>query len=997
MAAKRVTKGIEEIKEEQKQQYKNKEMDMDALHVDTEAALSYHFARSLRRRIAKRAQRKARRSVYRAFIWSRTPSPGEMARNSCSSSKISIWWDIENCHVPRNVDPHYIAQNLRFALLHANMTGPITIDVFGDTRSLEHRILEALSSTGITINHIPSGNKDAADKAILVGMLFWALDNPPPAHFLLISGDGDFANALHRLRLKGYDILLARPDQPVKPALLGAATSVWYWTNVAKGHIALSEELNSSYEDSAGTKARASRVLTDEDAQNMHYRVTASQQTDLGELSSFKVSRTQDVRSKANTFSVGERRSEREQLPTFSTPSRMSEHHMNRNVIQENVKVNGGTTQSLAALHAQRERLGSQSLTSTSLNTSKQLFQSAPVETYVSRQSNDGHLSSNKITEFTSKGPPEIVLSEPSMIGNLQGLSQDAQTAYNMNLSKVMKTFEKLKTDGLVPTLDNLCNCLCYWDKQNKKVNFKQVLDQALNLGHVEKVSGGMGGGTIFLPTKTVLWRCFDVHDMQYAFSETLSKDFHQFLCCSKNWQFFLHSQSMYEAAQRLKKDGPGEIRHLAVGEIIHFLNQAIWKRKWLGLESTPTFLLSIKSQAVLARSPNQRVPLMPSQPERVVLPNVVSRHTTDRLFDTSRILERLREWLKETANSRQNYDVSLVPKDFHSATGIKLNITDLGFSRLQDLLEHFSDVVKIQEVRKGLKVLCPAVAIEHAKQQKGILSTSEDKQQKGLLVSPQEKDLKQPVVPVGYVLERQGSTQAKEPVGSAVYVQERQGSTLAKEALTSHRPVSSPNVTFQHVRASHVVARHAASERPVTKTHPVMKMLRNWLLQLLSIKQGYDLSLVKKDFYQATGTALDSASLSGFKVKDIVSIFPEDFRVESPRPGLSLLFSNNEIMPARKLNAGSKRQDTGKGENLDQLVNDVTSSKLPQASVKIVVDGKALRVADSTKEAVSSSIALPHLVYTDCLPLNAGQLSSNAEPPTGKASQPSSPTISIS
>ncbi|MCO5592589.1 hypothetical protein L7F22_046592 [Adiantum nelumboides] len=937
-----------------------------------------------------------------------------MARNSCSSSKISIWWDIENCHVPRNVDPHYIAQNLRSALLHANMTGPITIDVFGDTRNLEHRILEALSSTGITINHIPSGNKDAADKAILVGMLFWALDNPPPAHFLLISGDGDFANALHRLRLKGYDILLARPDQPVKPALLGAATSVWYWTNVAKGHIALPEELNSSYEDSAGTKARASRVLTDEDAQNMRYRVTASQQTDLGELSSFKLSRTQDVRSETNNFSVGERHSfssEREQLPTFSTPSRMSEHNMNRNIIQENVKVNGGTTQSLAALHAQRERLGSQSSTSTSLNTSKQLFQSAPVETHVSRQSNDGHLLSNKITEFTSKWPPGIVLSEPSMTGNLQGLSQDAQTAYNVNLSKVMKTFEKLKTDGLVPTLDNLRVCLCYWDKQNKKVNFKQVLDQALNLGHVEKVSGDMGGGTIFLPTKTELWRCFNVHDMQYAFSETLSEDFHQFLCCSKNWQFFLHSQSMYEAAQRLKKDGPGEIRHLAVGEIIHFLNQAIWKWKWLGLESTPTFLLSIKSQAVLARSPNQSVPLMPSQPEKVVLPNVVSRHTTDPLFDTSRILERLREWLKETANSRQDYDVSLVPKDFHSTTGIKLNINNLGFSRLQDLLEHFSDVVKIQEVRKGLKVLCPAVAIGHAKQQKGILSTSEDQQRKGLLVSPQEKDSKQPAVPVVYVLERQGSTQAKEPVGSAVNVQERQCSTLAKEALTSHRPVSSPNVTFQHVRASHVVARHAASERPVTKTHPVMKSLRNWLLQLLSLKQGYDLSLVKKDFYQATGTALDSASLSGFKVKDIVSIFPEDFRVESPRPGLSLLFSNNEIMPARKLNAGSKRQDTGRGENLDQLVNDVTSSKLPQAKtntgsmqwkelhslVKIVVDGKTLRVADSTKEAVSSSIAPPHLVYTDCLPLNAGQLSSNAEPPTGKASQPSSPTISIS
>lgn len=88
-----------------------------------------------------------------------------------------------------------------------------------------------------------TGNKDAADKAILVAMLFWALDNPPPAHFLLISGDGDFANALHRLRMKQYNILLVRPDQHVKPALLGAATSVWYWTSVAEGRLSAFEHV----------------------------------------------------------------------------------------------------------------------------------------------------------------------------------------------------------------------------------------------------------------------------------------------------------------------------------------------------------------------------------------------------------------------------------------------------------------------------------------------------------------------------------------------------------------------------------------------------------------------------------------------------------------------------------------------------------------------------------------------------------------------------------
>lgn len=161
-----------------------------------------------------------------------------MAEETENKAKISIWWDIENCHVPKDVDPHYIAQNITAALQRASLTGPIEIQVFGDTMILPHVTQKALSDTGITLNHVPRGNKDAADKAILVAMLLWALDNPPPANVLLISGDGDFANALHRLRLKTYSILLAIPQQFVKPALTGAAKKLWFWKEMAQGQLA---------------------------------------------------------------------------------------------------------------------------------------------------------------------------------------------------------------------------------------------------------------------------------------------------------------------------------------------------------------------------------------------------------------------------------------------------------------------------------------------------------------------------------------------------------------------------------------------------------------------------------------------------------------------------------------------------------------------------------------------------------------------------------------
>ena len=76
--------------------------------------------------------------------------------------------------------------------------------------------------------------KDASDKKILVDMLFWAVDNPAPANYLLISGDRDFSSALHQLRLRRYNILLAQPLQASAP-LIAAARSVWLWTSLSAG------------------------------------------------------------------------------------------------------------------------------------------------------------------------------------------------------------------------------------------------------------------------------------------------------------------------------------------------------------------------------------------------------------------------------------------------------------------------------------------------------------------------------------------------------------------------------------------------------------------------------------------------------------------------------------------------------------------------------------------------------------------------------------------
>ncbi|KAH9717535.1 hypothetical protein KPL71_021861 [Citrus sinensis] len=72
------------------------------------------------------------------------------------TAKTSVWWDIENCQVPDNRDPHTIAQNISSAPVEMNYCGPVSISAYGDTNRIPASVQHALSSTGIALNHVPA-------------------------------------------------------------------------------------------------------------------------------------------------------------------------------------------------------------------------------------------------------------------------------------------------------------------------------------------------------------------------------------------------------------------------------------------------------------------------------------------------------------------------------------------------------------------------------------------------------------------------------------------------------------------------------------------------------------------------------------------------------------------------------------------------------------------------------------------------------------------------
>ncbi|TKY59078.1 Meiosis arrest female protein 1 [Spatholobus suberectus] len=164
--------------------------------------------------------------------------PVNQQLHSSLDGPVAILWDIENCPVPSDVRPEDVAGNIRMALrVHPVIKGAVMMfSAYGDFNSFPRRLREGCQRTGVKLIDVPNGRKDAADKAILVDMFLFALDNPPPSSIMLISGDVDFAPALHILGQRGYTVILVIPaGVGVSSALCNAGKFVWDWPSVARG------------------------------------------------------------------------------------------------------------------------------------------------------------------------------------------------------------------------------------------------------------------------------------------------------------------------------------------------------------------------------------------------------------------------------------------------------------------------------------------------------------------------------------------------------------------------------------------------------------------------------------------------------------------------------------------------------------------------------------------------------------------------------------------
>ncbi|KAJ6296932.1 hypothetical protein OIU78_022621 [Salix suchowensis] len=96
--------------------------------------------------------------------------------------RVSVWWDFENCNLPSGVNVYRVSQAITAAVRGNGIKGPIQITAFGDVLQISRTNQEALSSTGVNLTHIPNGGKNSADRSLLIDLMCWVSQNPPPAH-----------------------------------------------------------------------------------------------------------------------------------------------------------------------------------------------------------------------------------------------------------------------------------------------------------------------------------------------------------------------------------------------------------------------------------------------------------------------------------------------------------------------------------------------------------------------------------------------------------------------------------------------------------------------------------------------------------------------------------------------------------------------------------------------------------------------------------------------
>ncbi|XP_065659913.1 meiosis regulator and mRNA stability factor 1-like isoform X2 [Hydra vulgaris] len=134
---------------------------------------------------------------------------------------IGVFWDIENCQVPKNKSALAIVKKLRDRYYPGRKEAEFICVC--DTKKEKEDVLDDLNKAQVNVIHINASSKNAADLKLMQQLRRFALSNPSPATVLLLSGDINFVNDLSDLRYRHNLHIILLHNKQASQALLQCA------------------------------------------------------------------------------------------------------------------------------------------------------------------------------------------------------------------------------------------------------------------------------------------------------------------------------------------------------------------------------------------------------------------------------------------------------------------------------------------------------------------------------------------------------------------------------------------------------------------------------------------------------------------------------------------------------------------------------------------------------------------------------------------------------
>ncbi|KAJ1547961.1 hypothetical protein HK096_008343, partial [Nowakowskiella sp. JEL0078] len=123
--------------------------------------------------------------------------------NHLPSVKAHVFWDYENCQIPRGMSGYKVVRNIKTFIRSKKA---ILADIFaiGNVERLSSSVRIELEGAGVILQNVSCGKPSAADITILTEITKFVFENRPPHIIVLISGDRDFSKILSWLENVQY-------------------------------------------------------------------------------------------------------------------------------------------------------------------------------------------------------------------------------------------------------------------------------------------------------------------------------------------------------------------------------------------------------------------------------------------------------------------------------------------------------------------------------------------------------------------------------------------------------------------------------------------------------------------------------------------------------------------------------------------------------------------------------------------------------------------------